>query len=87
MFVPISHSISKWAEYILFASLLMAVCVIFSIMAYFYTYIDPSEIEAQFRKKLDDDDDHKKQQDSDKDSDKDSSSSDDEADPDKQTKM
>ncbi|KAE8299286.1 Solute carrier family 15 member 1 [Larimichthys crocea] len=77
----------QWAEYILFASLLMAVCVIFSIMAYFYTYIDPSEIEAQFRKKLDDDDDHKKQQDSDKDSDKDSSSSDDEADPDKQTKM
>ncbi|TKS67168.1 Solute carrier family 15 member 1 [Collichthys lucidus] len=82
----------QWAEYILFASLLMAVCVIFSIMAYFYTYIDPSEIEAQFRKKLDDDDDHKKQQKMGvemdrKDSDKDSSSSDDEADPDKQTKM
>lgn len=32
----------------LFASLLVAVCVIFSIMAYHYTYIDPAEIEAQF---------------------------------------
>ncbi|KAI5107230.1 solute carrier family 15 member 1, partial [Silurus meridionalis] len=39
----------KWAEYVLFASLLVAVCVIFSIMAYFYTYIDPAEIEAQFQ--------------------------------------
>lgn len=58
-------------------------------MAYFYTYIDPSEIEAQFRKKIDDNDDHKKQKmgvemDS-KDSDKDSS--DDEVDPDKQSKL
>ena len=54
----------KWAEYILFASLLVAVVIIFSIMAYFYTYIDPVEIEAQFRKSLiregdDDDDDDK----------------------------
>ncbi|XP_037542399.1 solute carrier family 15 member 1 [Nematolebias whitei] len=49
----------KWAEYILFASLLVAVCVIFSFMAYFYTYIDPAEIEAQFRKKDGDDDEDK----------------------------
>ncbi|XP_067109443.1 solute carrier family 15 member 1 [Osmerus mordax] len=41
----------QWAEYFLFASLLLAVCVIFSIMAYFYTYIDPAEIEAQFKDK------------------------------------
>ena len=41
----------QWAEYFLFASLLVAVCVIFSIMAYFYTYIDPAEIEAQFKNK------------------------------------
>ncbi|XP_026768390.2 solute carrier family 15 member 1 [Pangasianodon hypophthalmus] len=39
----------KWAEYVLFASLLVAVCIIFSIMAYFYTYIDPAEIEAKFK--------------------------------------
>lgn len=42
---PIS---SKWAEYVLFASLLLAVCIIFAIMARFYTYINPAEIEAQF---------------------------------------
>uniref|UniRef100_A0A8C7I3D8 Solute carrier family 15 member 1 n=1 Tax=Oncorhynchus kisutch TaxID=8019 RepID=A0A8C7I3D8_ONCKI len=41
----------QWAEFVLFASLLVAVCVIFSIMAYFYTYMDPAEIEAQFRDK------------------------------------
>ncbi|XP_061760728.1 solute carrier family 15 member 1b [Nerophis ophidion] len=38
----------QWVEYILFASLLVAVCVIFAFMAYFYTYIDPAKIEAQF---------------------------------------
>ncbi|KAG7271407.1 hypothetical protein CRUP_031219 [Coryphaenoides rupestris] len=37
----------QWAEYVLFASLLVAVCFIFSIMAHFYTYMDPAEIEAQ----------------------------------------
>lgn len=47
----VSPSILKWAEFFLFASLLVAVCVIFSIMAYFYTYIDPTEIEAQFTEK------------------------------------
>ncbi|KAK7882495.1 hypothetical protein WMY93_028669 [Mugilogobius chulae] len=50
----------QWTEYILFASLLVAVCFIFSIMAYFYTYINPAEIEAQIINdtKRDDDDDH-----------------------------
>lgn len=38
----------QWAEYILFAALLVVVCFIFAIMAYFYTYIDPARIEAQF---------------------------------------
>ncbi|XP_072541890.1 solute carrier family 15 member 1 [Salminus brasiliensis] len=41
----------QWAEYVLFASLLVAVCIIFSIMAYFYTYVDPAEIEAQFMRR------------------------------------
>ncbi|CAH2223630.1 solute carrier family 15 member 1 [Pelobates cultripes] len=45
-----SHISQQWAEYILFAALLVAVCIIFAIMAYFYTYIDPAEIEAQFDK-------------------------------------
>lgn len=49
----------KWAEYVMFASLLATVCVIFSIMAHFYTYMDPAEIEAQFRKKDGDDDEDK----------------------------
>ncbi|XP_068184513.1 solute carrier family 15 member 1 [Antennarius striatus] len=46
----------QWAEYLLFASLLLAVCFIFSIMAHFYTYIDPAAIEAQFKRKSSDDD-------------------------------
>ncbi|KAK1876521.1 Solute carrier family 15 member 1 [Dissostichus eleginoides] len=41
----------QWAEYILFASLLVLVCFIFSFMAYFYTYIDPAKIEAEFAHK------------------------------------
>ncbi|NXW92023.1 S15A1 protein, partial [Alopecoenas beccarii] len=36
-----------WAEYVLFAALLLAVCIIFAVMAYFYTYTDPNEVEAQ----------------------------------------
>ena len=50
----------RWAEYVLFASLLVAVCIIFSIMAYFYTYIDPTEIEAQIKKSIKEDDEHDK---------------------------
>ncbi|XP_035995264.1 solute carrier family 15 member 1 [Fundulus heteroclitus] len=46
----------QWTEYILFACLLVAVCIIFSIMASFYTYIDPTAIEAQFKKAHDTDD-------------------------------
>ncbi|XP_016093676.1 solute carrier family 15 member 1-like [Sinocyclocheilus grahami] len=38
----------QWAEYVLFASLLVAVSITFAVMAYFYTYIDPTEIEAKF---------------------------------------
>uniref|UniRef100_A0A3B3UEL0 Solute carrier family 15 member 1 n=1 Tax=Poecilia latipinna TaxID=48699 RepID=A0A3B3UEL0_9TELE len=38
----------QWAEYILFAALLVLVCIIFAIMAYFYTYIDPAKIEGNF---------------------------------------
>lgn len=53
----LSPPLPQWAEYILFASLLIAVCVIFSIMAHFYTYIDPAEIEAQFMNNDDDEDD------------------------------
>lgn len=46
----------QWAEYVLFASLLLVVCIVFAIMARFYTYVNPAEIEAQF------DQDEKKKQ-------------------------
>ncbi|XP_064264461.1 solute carrier family 15 member 1 isoform X2 [Passer domesticus] len=52
----------QWAEYVLFAALLLVVCIIFAIMASFYTYIDPNEIEAQFSKEEKEED--KKDQDS-----------------------
>uniref|UniRef100_A0A8C5P3G9 Solute carrier family 15 member 1 n=1 Tax=Jaculus jaculus TaxID=51337 RepID=A0A8C5P3G9_JACJA len=42
------HFSKQWAEYILFAALLLVVCVIFAIMARFYTYVNPAEVEAQF---------------------------------------
>ncbi|KAM6180419.1 solute carrier family 15 member 1 [Erethizon dorsatum] len=42
------HFSEQWAEYILFAALLLVVCVIFAIMARFYTYVNPAEVEAQF---------------------------------------
>ncbi|XP_053561452.1 solute carrier family 15 member 1 [Bombina bombina] len=46
-----SHISQQWAEYVLFAALLLAVCIIFAVMAYFYTYVDPAEVEAQFDEK------------------------------------
>ncbi|NWI48707.1 S15A1 protein, partial [Calyptomena viridis] len=49
LIVAEASQISKqWAEYLLFAALLLVVCIIFAIMASFYTYVDPNEIEAQF---------------------------------------
>uniref|UniRef100_UPI00398F4981 solute carrier family 15 member 1-like n=1 Tax=Pristiophorus japonicus TaxID=55135 RepID=UPI00398F4981 len=41
----------QWAEYILFAALLLAVCIVFAIMASFYTYVDPKQVEAEFEEK------------------------------------
>lgn len=31
----------QWVEFLLFACMLLGVCIIFSIMAHFYTYVDP----------------------------------------------
>ena len=33
----------------MFACLLVAVCIIFSIMAYFYTYVDPSQLDKLYQ--------------------------------------
>ncbi|NWZ62816.1 S15A1 protein, partial [Acrocephalus arundinaceus] len=61
----------KWAEYVLFAALLVAVCIIFAVMASFYTYIDPNEIEAQFSKE-EKEEDKKDQDDNEKEAEADS---------------
>ncbi|XP_059198394.1 solute carrier family 15 member 2 [Centropristis striata] len=46
--------LEQWKEFVLFAGLLLAVCIIFSIMAYFYTYVDPDQLDKIY---LDGDDD------------------------------
>uniref|UniRef100_A0A8C1GZ29 Solute carrier family 15 member 2 n=1 Tax=Cyprinus carpio TaxID=7962 RepID=A0A8C1GZ29_CYPCA len=44
----------QWTEFLLFAGLLVAVSIIFSIMAYFYTYVDPDQLDKIFREDTDD---------------------------------
>nr|B0S6T2.1 RecName: Full=Solute carrier family 15 member 2; AltName: Full=Peptide transporter 2; Short=PEPT2 [Danio rerio] len=39
----------QWVEFLLFAALLVAVSIIFSIMAYFYTYVDPDQLDKLFK--------------------------------------
>ncbi|CAL8320316.1 unnamed protein product [Merluccius merluccius] len=41
--------LEQWAEFVLFAGLLVAVCIIFSVMAYFYTYVDPSQLDKVYQ--------------------------------------
>uniref|UniRef100_A0A674NLG1 Solute carrier family 15 member 2 n=1 Tax=Takifugu rubripes TaxID=31033 RepID=A0A674NLG1_TAKRU len=36
--------LEQWIEFLLFACLLLGVCIIFSIMAHFYTYVDPDQM-------------------------------------------
>ncbi|XP_078736334.1 solute carrier family 15 member 1-like [Lampetra fluviatilis] len=38
----------QYAEFFLFAGLLFALSVLFAVMAYFYTYVDPAEVEREF---------------------------------------
>ncbi|XP_072434119.1 solute carrier family 15 member 1-like isoform X2 [Chiloscyllium punctatum] len=42
----------QWAEYILFAVLLVAVCIVFAIMSYFYTYVDPAQVEMEIDEEI-----------------------------------
>lgn len=37
--------LEQWKEFLLFAGLLLAVCIIFSIMSVFYTYVNPDELD------------------------------------------
>uniref|UniRef100_A0A8B9LWZ0 Solute carrier family 15 member 2 n=1 Tax=Astyanax mexicanus TaxID=7994 RepID=A0A8B9LWZ0_ASTMX len=41
--------LEQWTEFVLFAALLVGVSIIFSIMAYFYTYVDPDQLDKEFR--------------------------------------
>ncbi|XP_076857890.1 solute carrier family 15 member 2 isoform X2 [Brachyhypopomus gauderio] len=40
--------LEQWTEFLLFAVLLLAVSVVFSIMAYFYTYVDPAQLHTLY---------------------------------------
>ncbi|KAI3355723.1 hypothetical protein L3Q82_004311 [Scortum barcoo] len=44
--------LEQWIEFLLFACLLLGVCIIFSIMAYFYTYVDPEQVEKSYLENL-----------------------------------
>ncbi|XP_040004174.1 solute carrier family 15 member 2 isoform X2 [Xiphias gladius] len=56
--------LEQWKEFLLFAILLFGVCIIFSIMSYFYTYVDPDDLDKinleDLGKEEEDDDDMKK---------------------------
>lgn len=61
------YLLSQWKEFLLFAGLLLGVFIIFSIMAYFYTYVDPDQLDKIYQedsgKEEDNDDDTKKKTD------------------------
>ncbi|POI23670.1 hypothetical protein CIB84_012582, partial [Bambusicola thoracicus] len=42
---------AQWAEFVLFTVLLFAVCIIFSIMGYFYVSVDPEDLEEKEEKR------------------------------------
>ncbi|MEQ2247476.1 hypothetical protein ILYODFUR_009760 [Ilyodon furcidens] len=55
--------LDQWKEFLLFAALLLGVCIIFSIMAHFYTYVDPDQLNKIYSEdsgKEENDDDDKK---------------------------
>ncbi|XP_023260256.1 solute carrier family 15 member 2-like [Seriola lalandi dorsalis] len=56
--------LEQWKEFLLFAGLLLAVFIIFSIMSCFYTYVDPDQLDKIYLedsgKEEDDDDNMKK---------------------------
>ncbi|MEE6508812.1 hypothetical protein FKM82_023091 [Ascaphus truei] len=47
LIVAQAGSLAQWAEFVLFAALLIAVCFIFSIMGYFYVPIDPDDLKEE----------------------------------------
>nr|XP_057937878.1 solute carrier family 15 member 2 isoform X3 [Doryrhamphus excisus] len=55
--------LEQWKEFLLFAGLLMGVCIIFSIMAYFYTYVQPQQMDKLYLEDEDEDALQKKKRD------------------------
>ncbi|XP_037546881.1 solute carrier family 15 member 2-like [Nematolebias whitei] len=57
--------LEQWKEFLLFAGLLLGVCIIFSIMAAFYTYANPEQLDKIYPEdsEKDEDDDHMKKKD------------------------
>ncbi|KAM4626118.1 solute carrier family 15 member 2 [Discoglossus pictus] len=51
LIVAQAGSLEQWAEFVLFAALLIAVCVIFSIMGYFYVPVNPDDLLEEDEKK------------------------------------
>lgn len=47
LIVAQAATMAQWAEFVLFAVLLFAVCIIFSIMGYFYIPVKPSDLEEE----------------------------------------
>ncbi|KAG8428941.1 hypothetical protein GDO86_018764, partial [Hymenochirus boettgeri] len=47
LIVAQAGSLEQWAEFILFAALLVAVCIIFSIMGYFYVPMNPEDLKDE----------------------------------------
>ncbi|XP_053327895.1 solute carrier family 15 member 2 [Spea bombifrons] len=50
LIVAQASSLAQWAEFILFAALLVAVCIIFSIMGYFYVPVNPDDLKEDDEK-------------------------------------
>lgn len=48
--------LDQWKEFLLFAGLLLGVCIIFSVMASFYTYVDPCQLNKIYLEEKEDDD-------------------------------
>uniref|UniRef100_M3ZFB3 Solute carrier family 15 member 2 n=1 Tax=Xiphophorus maculatus TaxID=8083 RepID=M3ZFB3_XIPMA len=48
LFTTFCVSFPQWKEFLLFGGLLLGVCIIFSFMAYFYTYVDPEQLSKMY---------------------------------------
>ncbi|XP_061923370.1 solute carrier family 15 member 2-like [Entelurus aequoreus] len=57
--------LEQWKEFLLFAGLLLGVCIIFSIMSYFYTYVRPQQVDTLYLQDQDQDQEQDQEQDQD----------------------